>query len=107
MPASPRSASATSLAHELAHVSGIRCPTRALPDTKRSLAAERIEAPVNTLQLVSSCLGLWMKRADLDERIQDVPSLARLFGVSWLAMRVRLEQFGFVVARRGIVEEPA
>jgi hypothetical protein len=41
---------------------------------------------------------LWMKRAYYDERIQDVPSLARLFGVSWLAMRVRLEQLGFVAA---------
>jgi hypothetical protein len=32
----------------------------------------------------------------LDEGIQDVPSLARLFVVSWLAMRVRLEQLGLV-----------
>ena len=37
-----------------------------------------------------------MKRAYFDESIQDVPSLARLFGVSWLAMQVRLEQLGFV-----------
>jgi hypothetical protein len=39
---------------------------------------------------------MWMKRAYFDEGIQDVPSLARLFGVSWLAMQVRLEQLGFV-----------
>lgn len=39
---------------------------------------------------------VWMKRAYFDEGIQDVPSLARLFGVSWVAMRVRLEQLGFI-----------
>lgn len=40
----------------------------------------------------------WMKQAYFQNRIQDVPSLARLFGVSWLAMRIRLEQLGFVAA---------
>jgi hypothetical protein len=35
----------------------------------------------------------WLKRAYY-EGIQDVPSLARLFGVSWVALRVRLEQLG-------------
>jgi hypothetical protein len=39
---------------------------------------------------------VWMKRSYFDEGIQDVPSLARLFAASWLAMRVRLEQLGFV-----------
>jgi hypothetical protein len=39
---------------------------------------------------------VWIKRAYFDNAIQDVPSLARLFNVSWLALRVRLEQLGLV-----------
>jgi hypothetical protein len=38
-----------------------------------------------------------MKRAYYDG-MQDVPGLARLFNVSWVAMRVRLEQLGLVTA---------
>jgi Zn-dependent peptidase ImmA (M78 family) len=87
-----------SLAHELAHVIWHPLSDQALPGTKRSSAEQRIEA---ACEYFAACLLMprpWMKRAYYDERIQDVPSLARLFGVSWLAMRVRLEQLGFVAA---------
>jgi Zn-dependent peptidase ImmA (M78 family) len=85
-----------SLAHELGHVIWHPLSAQALPDTKRSSASERIET---ACEYFAACLlmpRVWMKRAYFDESIQDVPSLARLFGVSWLAMRVRLEQLGFV-----------
>ncbi len=71
-------------------------PPDVLPDTKRSPAKERIE---QACEYFDACLlmpRVWMKRAYYGEGIQDVPSLARLFNVSWLAMRVRLEQLGFV-----------
>lgn len=87
-----------SLAHELAHVVWHPLAGQSLPDTKHTVAADRIES---VCEYFAACLlmpRLWMKRAYFDERIQDVPSLARLFGVSWLAMRVRLEQLGFVEA---------
>jgi predicted transcriptional regulator len=87
-----------SLAHELAHVIWHPLSAEALPDTKRSSASERIET---ACEYFAACLlmpRVWMKRAYFDEGIQDVPSLARLFAVSWLAMRVRLEQLGFVTA---------
>ena len=64
--------------------------------TKRSQASDRLES---ACEYFAACLlmpRVWMKRAYFDDGIQDVPSLARLFGVSWLAMRVRLEQLGFV-----------
>jgi Zn-dependent peptidase ImmA (M78 family) len=85
-----------SLAHELAHVVWHPLSVRVLPATKRNSAEDRIE---RACEYFAACLlmpRLWMKRAYFDERIQDVPSLSRLFGVSWLAMRVRLEQLGFV-----------
>jgi Zn-dependent peptidase ImmA (M78 family) len=69
-----------------------------LPDTAKQPADERIE---QACEYFAACLlmpRLWMKRAYFDNGIQDVPSLSRLFGVSWVAMRVRLEQLGFVSA---------
>jgi predicted transcriptional regulator len=87
-----------SLAHELAHVIWHPLSAHVLPDTNHSSASQRIEA---ACEYFAACLlmpRMWMKRAYFDESIQDVPSLARLFGVSWLAMRVRLEQLGFVPA---------
>jgi Zn-dependent peptidase ImmA (M78 family) len=85
-----------SLAHELGHVIWHPLSAQALPDTKRTPASERIET---ACEYFAACLlmpRVWMKRAYFDDGIQDVPSLARLFAVSWLAMRVRLEQLGFV-----------
>jgi Zn-dependent peptidase ImmA (M78 family) len=85
-----------SLAHELGHVIWHLLSAQALPDTKRNPATQRVE---QACEYFAACLlmpRVWMKRAYFDEGIQDVPSLARLFGVSWLAMRVRLEQLGFV-----------
>lgn len=85
-----------SLAHELAHVIWHPLSAHVLPDTEHALAAERIE---QACEYFAACLlmpRVWMKRAYFDEGIQDVPTLSRLFGVSWVAMRVRLEQLGFV-----------
>lgn len=85
-----------SLAHELGHVIWHPLSDNALPDTKHRTADARLE---NACDYFAACLlmpRLWMKRAFYDNGIQDVPSLARLFGVSWVAMRVRFEQLGFV-----------
>jgi Zn-dependent peptidase ImmA (M78 family) len=85
-----------SLAHELAHVIWHPLSALVLPETTRRSANERIEA---ACEYFAACLlmpRIWMKRAYFDNGFQDVPSLARLFGVSWVAMRVRLEQLGFV-----------
>jgi predicted transcriptional regulator len=87
-----------SMAHELAHVVYHPLAGLALPATDTVDAATRLE---QSCEYFAACLlmpRLWMKRAYFDERIQDVPSLARLFGASWLAIRVRLEQLGFVTA---------
>jgi predicted transcriptional regulator len=85
-----------SLAHELGHVIWHPLSAHVLRDTERNSASERIET---ACEYFAACLlmpRIWMKRAYFDNGIQDVPSLARLFGVSWVAMRVRLEQLGFV-----------
>jgi len=69
-----------------------------LPDTPKALAEDRLE---QACEYFAACLlmpRMWMKRAYFNEGIQDVPSLSRLFNVSWVAMRVRLEQLGFVPA---------
>jgi len=87
-----------SLAHELCHVIWHPLSEHVLPDTERSSASDRIEA---ACEFFAGCLLVpspWLKKAFFNETIQDIPSLARLFGVSWLAMRVRLEQLGFVEA---------
>ena len=85
-----------SLAHELAHVVWHPLSHAVLPTTEKLLAEDRIEY---ACEYFAACLlmpRVWMKRAYFDNGIQDVPTLARLFGVSWVAMRVRLEQLGFV-----------
>lgn len=87
-----------SLAHELAHVIWHPVADSSLPATARTAAEARIES---ACEYFAACLlmpRLWMKRAYFDNGLQDVPTLARLFSVSWLAMRVRLEQLGFVAA---------
>lgn len=96
--AEPKVRQRYSLAHELAHVVWHPLSATVLPDTPRIDAEERIE---QACEYFAACLlmpRLWMKRAYFDEGIQDVPSLSRLFGVSWVAMRIRLEQLGFVTA---------
>jgi Zn-dependent peptidase ImmA (M78 family) len=78
-----------------------------LPNTESKLAEDRIETAADYF---SACLlmpRMWMKRAYFDQGIQDVPSLSRLFGVSWLAMRVRLEQLGFVSAPAPVAAKEA
>lgn len=85
-----------SLAHELAHVIYHPLAADVLPD-RRDLPAEvRLE---RACEYFAACLlmpRLWMKRAYFHDGIQDIPSLSRLFGVSWSALEVRLEQLGFV-----------
>jgi hypothetical protein len=85
-----------SLAHELAHVILHPLADIALPNARETTAEARLEY---ACEYFAACLLMprtWMKRAYFHDGIQDVPSLARLFGVSWLAMRIRLEQLGFV-----------
>jgi predicted transcriptional regulator len=104
--AEPKVRQRYSLAHELAHVVWHPLATRSLPATARAEHADRLEA---ACEYFAACLlmpRLWMKRAYYDEGIQDVPSLSRLFGVSWVARRVRLEQLG-LVDRIEAVEEAA
>ena len=87
-----------SLSHELAHVVWHPLTDATLQDTKTTAADARIE---QACEYFAACLlmpRIWMKRAYFDDGIQDVPSLSRLFGVSWVAMRYRLEQLGFVSA---------
>jgi Zn-dependent peptidase ImmA (M78 family) len=87
-----------SLAHELAHVIWHPLAATVLPDTPKQLAEDRLEL---ACEYFAACLlmpRMWMKRAYFEEGIQDVPSISRLFNVSWVAMRVRLEQLGFVPA---------
>ena len=82
-----------SLGHELAHVVYHALADTVLPAYKDQTAEGRLE---QACEYFAACLLMprtWLKRAYY-EGIQDVPSLARLFGVSWVALRVRLEQLG-------------
>lgn len=87
-----------SLGHELGHVVLHPLAQVCLPATDRQTADERLE---NACEYFAACLlmpRLWMKRAYYDAGIQSVPALARLFNVSWVAMRFRMEQLGLVDA---------
>ena len=84
------------LAHELAHVILHPLADVSLPSHHETPAEARLEA---ACEHFAACLLMprpWLKRAYFESRIQDGPSLARLFPVSWPAMRWRLEQLGFV-----------
>lgn len=85
-----------SLCHELGHVIYHPMAATVLTELPKATADERLE---QSCEYFAACLlmpRLWIKRAYYDDGIQDVPSLARLFNVSWVAMRVRLEQLGLV-----------
>jgi Zn-dependent peptidase ImmA (M78 family) len=85
-----------SLGHELAHVILHPDVDRMLPTTATAAAEVRLE---QACEYFAACLlmpRLLVKRAYYDEGIQDLASLARLFNVSWVAMRVRMEQLGLV-----------
>lgn len=85
-----------SMGHELAHVIYHPLATLALAATDTTDASTRLE---KSCEYFAACLlvpRVWIKQPYFEDRIQDVPSLARLFGVSWAAMRIRLEQLGLV-----------
>ncbi len=84
------------MGHELAHVIYHPLADLSLAATDTIDAVTRLE---KSCEYFAACLlvpRLWIKQAYFEDRIQDVPSLARLFGVSWIAMRVRLEQLGLI-----------
>lgn len=105
--AEPKVRQRFSLAHELGHVIWHPLSDNVLPDTKHSAADVRIEQAADYFAACLLMPRVWMKRAYFDEGIQDVASLSRLFGVSWLAMRVRLEQLGFVASAEAHQTEAA
>jgi Zn-dependent peptidase ImmA (M78 family) len=85
-----------SLGHELAHVVYHPLSDTALPAYKEVSAEQRLE---QACEYFSACLLMprtWVKRAYYNEGIHDVPGLARLFDVSWVAAQIRLEQLGLV-----------
>lgn len=94
----PRVRQRFSLAHELAHVIWHPLVSNVLLDTAKTPATERVEYAADYFAACLLMPRVWMKRAYFDEGIQDLPALARLFNVSWPAMRLRLEQLGFVAA---------
>lgn len=97
-----------SVGHELAHVVWHTLSPVCLPATSRVDSDVRVEQACELFAASLLMPRMWMKRAYFDEGIQDVPSLARLFGVSWVAMQVRLEQLGLVAApRRETTQEAA
>jgi len=85
-----------SLGHEVAHVVYHPLEDVVLPTIETTTSEERLE---QACEYVSACLlmpRMWVKKAYCVDGIQDVPSLSRLFNVSWVAMQVRLEQLGLV-----------
>jgi predicted transcriptional regulator len=83
-----------SLSHELCHVIYHPLAGTVLPATTKQTAEVRLE---QTCEYFAACLlmpRIWIKRAYYDGSLREVPALARLFNVSWVAMRVRLEQLG-------------
>jgi predicted transcriptional regulator len=89
------------LAHELAHI--VLHPNEAtiLPSLAHATSEERLE---RACEYFAACLLMprpWIKHAYSGDGIQDVPSLARLFDVSWGSMQTRLEQSGMVSTELG------
>lgn len=85
-----------SVAHELAHIVFHPLSDTAIPAYGEVTAEARLES---ACEYFAACLlmpRLWMKRAYYDDGMQDVASLAHLFNVSQVAMRVRMEQLAFV-----------
>lgn len=85
-----------SVAHELGHVVFHPAAAVSFPAYGEVTAEARLEA---ACEYFAACLLMprsWMKRAYYDNGLQDLPSLARLFNVSWPAMRFRMEQLRFV-----------
>ena len=83
------------MGHELGHIVFHGMRTEVLPPYRDVTSADRLEICCNYF---AACLLMprpWMKRA-YAEGLQSVPDLARLFGVSWEAMHIRLEQLGLV-----------
>lgn len=83
------------MAHELAHIVFHGMAPALLPPYREVTSEDRLESCCNYF---AACLLMprpWMKRA-YAEGLQSVPDLARLFGVSWEAMHIRLEQLGLV-----------
>lgn len=93
----PRVRQRFSLAHELAHVVYHPLSDRSLPAiSEKQMAETRLE---QACEYFAACLlmpRVWMKRAYYEGGIDDLPGLARLFNVSWVAMEIRLEQLGLV-----------
>lgn len=83
------------LAHEIAHVifhPVVDLVLDALPDAPTEVRLEQ------ACELFAACLLMprpWLKSAVYGAGIQAVPDLARLFGVSWVAMQHRLDNLGF------------
>lgn len=84
------------LAHELGHILLHPIADIILPSNDNTTSEKRLEV---ACEFFAACLlmpRVWMKRAYFGSDIRDVPSLARLFEVSWGAMRTRLEQLGLI-----------
>jgi len=87
-----------SLAHELKHVLDNPFVHVLYPATLGMDTHERAEL---VCDYFAACLLMpkaWVRRAWATERIQDLPLLARRFGVSQAAMHVRLVQLGLMEA---------
>jgi IrrE N-terminal-like domain len=87
-----------SLAHEFKHILDNPFVHVLYPPTLGLSPHDRAE---QTCDYFAACLlmpKVWVRRAWATDRVQDVARLARRFGVSQTAMRVRLVQLGLVEA---------
>jgi len=90
-----------SLFHEFKHI--VDHPFRNLvySDAHTADGAEWIENVVCERFAANVLMPrVWIKRAWARDRLQTTRALARLFGVSLLAMRIRLEQLDFIEPQR-------
>jgi hypothetical protein len=85
-----------SLFHEFKHI--VDHPFRNLlyPDSRSGDGEEWIETLCERFAADVLMPRAWVKRAWARDRIQTTRALARLFGVSLQAMRIRLEQLDFI-----------
>jgi len=85
-----------SLAHEFKHVVDHRLKARLYRDRRQTSAYLQAERAADVFAAALLMPKPWVKRAFYDEGIRDERVLARHFGVSVAAMRVRIDQLGLL-----------
>jgi Zn-dependent peptidase ImmA (M78 family) len=96
--AEPATRQRYSMLHEFKHVLDNPFIDRLYPATPGMTSHARVEQVCDVFAAYVLMPKVWVRRAWATDRIQDLAKLARMFGVSHAAMRVRLLQLGLMDA---------